>query len=339
MKRPLAWTATPLVIAAIAAVIAYAATRGEEPLPPPSFDQSFSDRWHDGKAELAGYALTYPRYGQMREGTAATIFVTEPFSKAKRVKPELGPKDPDDRFGVVKLNLVQDFPTGVYDYNMMTSVFVSTEPVLGRPAGSPVKVSFSSQEWCGHVYHQALFDQTKVRESWHSYFDGEADGEGRIDYPRNALAEDALWHWARGLAGPKLEPGESRAVALMRSLAVSRLRHVPVQWDDATLHRSAGTTTVTVPAGAFEVETYTAEVASAEAPKQYGRGTATLPARTWTFHVEADPPHRIVQWKRSDGIEARLLGSKRMPYWQLNAEGQEKLLEEIGLQPRGENMP
>ncbi|HEX8953647.1 MAG TPA: hypothetical protein VF945_17440, partial [Polyangia bacterium] len=33
--------------------------------------------WGDGKAELDGYALVEPRYGQPREGTAVAIFVTE----------------------------------------------------------------------------------------------------------------------------------------------------------------------------------------------------------------------------------------------------------------------
>jgi len=339
MKRLLRIVALPVLLLAVLIGIALASGADRPPLVPPSFGEGFGERWHDGKAELAGYALRYPRYGQMREGTAVTIFVTEPFSKATRVKPELGPDDADDRFEVVKLNLVEDFPTGVYDYNMMTSVFVSTEPVMRRPAGSAVKVSFSSQEWCGHVYHQALLDESKVRETWHSYFDGEADGERRLDLPAGATAEDALFHWARGLAAPRLEPGESREVALMRSLAVSRLRHVPVEWDAATLSRSEGTGTIEVPAGEFEVVRYTAEVAPTRTEKLYGRGKVAMPGRSWRFDVEAAPPHRIVRWSRSDGVEAELLGSARMPYWQLNAEGGEKALEKIGLEPRGERMP
>lgn len=339
MKRRLPLLAVPLLLAVVAIGFALAAVGDGKPLAPPSFDQAFGKQWHDGKAELAGYELTYPRYGQMRKGTAVTIFVTEPFSEAKRVKPELGPKDADDRFEVVKLNLVQDFPTGVYDYNMMTSVFVSTEPVLRRPAGSPVKVSFSSQEWCGHVYHQALLDEKQVRETWHSYFDGEADGERAFDYPRGATAEEALWHWARGLAAPKLMPGESREVALMRALSVSRLKHVPVEWDAATLSRSAEPQTIEVPAGTFEVEVYTAKIAAAQTRRMYGTGKVTLPQRTWRFYVETAAPHRIIRWTRSDGIAANLIDSARMPYWQLNGEGEAKALEELGLRPRGERMP
>ncbi len=38
----------------------------------------------------------------------------------------------------------------------MTSAFSALTAVNGRPAGSVSKVSFSAQEWCGHVYAQLL---------------------------------------------------------------------------------------------------------------------------------------------------------------------------------------
>ena len=52
--------------------------------------------WGDGKAELDGYALTEPRYGQLREGTAVAIFVTEDFSDSLRVKADPGKHPPAD---------------------------------------------------------------------------------------------------------------------------------------------------------------------------------------------------------------------------------------------------
>ena len=81
----------------------------------------FWDVWGDGKAELAAYDLTYPRYGESREGVAVTIFVTETFSDSMRVKADPGLHPKSDEFPVMKLNLVEDFPTGIYDYNLMTS--------------------------------------------------------------------------------------------------------------------------------------------------------------------------------------------------------------------------
>ena len=176
----------------------------------PEYGPSFGEVWHDGKAELAGYTLTYPRYGELREGSAVAITVTEPFLPGPRVKAD---RASDKSYEVVKLNLVEDFQTGVYDYNLMSSVFVATTPVHGLPAGSASKVSFSSQEWCGHVYQQATFGQTKNRgelvvdSDSHSYFEGEADARETVPMPAGAFAEDALMLWARGLAGPRLEPG------------------------------------------------------------------------------------------------------------------------------------
>jgi hypothetical protein len=66
----------------------------------------------------------------------------------------------------MKLNEVRDFQTGIYDYNVLTSVFARVA------AGWPVaKLSFSSQEWCGHVYHQLIPRNDRVAEVFHSYFE------------------------------------------------------------------------------------------------------------------------------------------------------------------------
>src|SRR5437879_1004520 len=52
--------------------------------------EDFWKWWGDGKAELDGYALTQPRYGEPREGTAVLVFVTEDFSDSARVKADPG---------------------------------------------------------------------------------------------------------------------------------------------------------------------------------------------------------------------------------------------------------
>ena len=216
----------------------------------PDFGPAYSDQWHDGNAELAGYQLTYPRYGQLRQGSAVAIFVSEPHQPSTGIKPE---RPGTDALPAFKLNLVEDFPTGVYDYNMMTSAFVSTVPHDKRPAGSLLKTSFSSAEWCGHVYQQVRFSDARAHHVSHSYFEGEADVDAKLSHPQNAFAEDALLLWARGLAGPQLEPGQSTEIPLLRASAYARLRHLPVEWDTATLTRQSGTKTIRVPAGSFEV--------------------------------------------------------------------------------------
>ena len=217
---------------------------------------------------------------------------------------------------------------------MMTSTFVDLRD------GMPTKVAFSAQEWCGQAYSQLLFDDDGVRYTSHSYFDGEADEQRTLERGEG-LAEDALLHWARGLAGPQLQPGESARVELLRSLEHARLGHVAVDSRAATLTRSQAKERVEVPAGRFEVDRLTVELDAGRAMRLYppGRGEAIEGARSWTFWVESDAPHRLVRWSRSDGLDAKLLASDRMPYWSLNGNGLERELARLGLAPRPERAP
>jgi len=291
----------------------------------PRYDASYRARWRDGKAELAGYALRYPRYGELRRGTAVMITVTEPFDPDSGVKPERAGKG---HVQAIKLNLAQDFGTGVYDYNMMTTAIVATEPLFGRTAGSTAKVSFGSQEWCGHVYAQLRFGKAGVQMTSHSYFEGEADQSRALPHPAGGHDEDSLPLWARGLAAPMLQPGQALRVPLLSSLVRSRLQHVQLSWQQAVLTRHAGVEQVTVPAGSFEVERMTAEI-----DYKHGEG------RVWTFLVERAQPRRIIAFERDDGLSAKLLGDKRLAYWKLQKEGHERHLKELGLSPRGPAMP
>ncbi len=285
----------------------------------PKFESAFWSVWGDGQAELAGYDLTQPHYGKPRRGVAVTIFVTEPFSNSARVKADPGKHPKSDEFPAMKLNLVKDYQTGIYDYNEMLSAFVALAPLNERPAGSLAKVSFSSQEWCGNFYAQTLFDPRAIRLTSHSYFDGEADQQRQLEYPPDGIAEDALFLWARGMARPSLTPGASIKVPLLMSLARSREAHRPLAWGSAVLSHASGTKKLTVPAGAFEVETFTADVEGAS---------------TRTFSVEKASPRRIVAWESSKGEKAVLLKSARMKYWQLNTPEGVESLKKLGLSPR-----
>ena len=289
----------------------------------PDYGSAFAETWRDGKAELAGYDLTYPRYGELRRGTAVAVTVTEPFNGEKRVKADAAG---EGTYEVVKLNLAEDFQTGVYDYNLMTSVFVATESANGLPAGSATKVSFSAQEWCGQVYQHAWFGRPGrarpgVRLVWHSYFEQEADGTALMDHPAGGIAEDALMLWARGLAGPGLEAGAGARWPVFRSLAVQRLGHVGPAWVEAALSRDAETARVRTPAGEFGCDVYRAEVEG----------------REYAFYVDTAEggDRRVVKVTRSDGYELVLRGVERLPYWRLNGNADEGQLEEFGVSRRG----
>lgn len=271
----------------------------------------FWAHWGDGRAELSGYRLVQPREGAKRAGSAVFIFVTEELSDSLRVKADPGKHPKADLYPVLKLNAIRDFQTGIYDYNLMTTVFSRVSP------GWPVaKVSFSSQEWCGQLYHQLLPRGDKIEEEFHSYFDGEADGRGSLPLPSGGVFEDALPILLRGWGMAYLQPGEQRTVPFLPSLLRARLDHQPLAWGKAKIARSPQTSTVTVPAGKLEVVAWTVSQ----------EGGPTL-----IYQFEAAPPYRLVRWASDSGEEGQLLKSTRLPYWKLNGPGGERALRDLGL--------
>ncbi len=310
-------TAMALVTVAIATALLVSAA-------PVSNSPTFESHWQDGKAELNGYRYAVTRYGQRRSGTAVMVFVTEPFSEAKRVKVDDPNANPKDTFEALKLNFIRDFQTGIYDYNTMTSVFVRSRDF------SPAKISFSSAEWCGHVYEEMLFGPRDIADRYTSYFEDES-AERRLPLTKEGIAEEELFLRLRSLRTEWLRPGERRMVPFVDSAFLRRLSHRPLRWTEATIARSRGTEAVVVPAGRFEAALYTVAVAS-------GRE-----GRIW---IEAAYPHRIVRWEwrsvagqksathwsPAEGLDTgELTGSARLPYWRLHEVGDEKYLKVLGL--------
>ena len=270
--------------------------------------QDFSAYWHDGKAEMDGYKLTVSRYGQERAGSAVMIYVTEPFTESKRVKVDDQTKNPEDTFDALKLNLVRDFQTGVYDYNTMVSVFTRSSNF------EPVKITFSSAEWCGHVYTELLFDATRVQISNFSYFEDESKTR-LVPLKQGVVSEDNLFILLRGLRGEFLKPGESKTVDYLPGVFFSRLTHKVLNPVKATVSRRAGSTDIDVPAGKFSVMVY----------------DVRTDGRNGVFYVDTAYPHRIVRWELAPDLKGELTGSKRMEYWKLNREGDEKHLQQLGI--------
>jgi len=110
----------------------------------------------------------------------------------------------------------------------------------------------------------------------------------------------------------------------VRSLAVSRLTHVPFAVETATLSRSAVPERVRVPAGEIDCDVFRAEITG---------------GRSWTIHVERLAPHRIAQWRTGTGEVARLLASDRIAYWRANDPEGIRLLSRLGLEPRPRRTP
>jgi len=270
----------------------------------------FDTWWHDGKAELDGYRLVVSRYGQNRSGTAVMVFVTEPFSESKRVKvDDYKNADPADTFDALKLNLVRDFQTGIYDYNTMVSVFVRSSTL------EPVKVSFASMEWCGNVYEELIFGAGEIHGSYASYFENES-GAIALARPDGGVTEDELFIRVRGLHKDFLGAGEARTLPFLPGSFYSRLSHQKQEWIQATITRTKKPLGVTVPAGRFNTILYDVQ---------------TSDGRAGQFWVEDVYPHRIVKWSLPPDIDGQLTGSQRLEYWKLHAEGDEKYLRELGI--------
>lgn len=183
--------------------------------------KEFKNYWYAGKAELNRFKLIQARYGELREGEAEMIFVTEPFLIDKQVKRES--KANEQTTTVLKLNLLKKFATGIYDYSMMTSVFSALD-IKKYP--NALKISTTSQDWCGHTFTQlnAKNNNYKVREA--SYFETEGDQEFNIE---RGYSEDELWVKIR--MNPSLLPlGKINIIPSTMSL---RLRHHPTKPEKA----------------------------------------------------------------------------------------------------------
>ncbi|HJL05915.1 MAG TPA: hypothetical protein RMH85_11295 [Polyangiaceae bacterium LLY-WYZ-15_(1-7)] len=186
----------------------------------------FGSYWHQGLAELTRYELRQARYGDVHEGEAVLIFVTEPFLPDAQVKHEHGDHE---SVPVLKLNAWRRFFTGIYPYTILTSSF---QPEEGPRA---LKVASSVTEWCGVAYAQLNRREDAVEAVVHSYFQDEGDQALRLEEAGVAF-EDALWQRLRRDPGA-IETGERRMVPAMHSL---RMTHRPLQAYDAEVRVEEG---------------------------------------------------------------------------------------------------
>ena len=181
---------------------------------------NFSDYWYAGKAEITSYRLSRVRYGEIHQGNAVTIFVTEDFLPVKQVKADYQNKK---NIPILKLNSTKKFTTGIYPYSLMTSIFSPID--VNQEA---IKISFSSQEWCGNTFVQ-LNNREKFEIDFYSYFESNADRELTLE--KNVL-ENELWNQLR--INPKnIKKGRYKVIPSMEFLA---LNHQKIKAYDAEIN-------------------------------------------------------------------------------------------------------
>ena len=275
----------------------------------------FRDYWYSQGAEISRFSLEQVRYGEIHKGDAVLVFVTEEFNPAIQIKAD---KSRPDNVPVLKLNFVRKFFTGIYPYSILTSVF---SPVDVRNYPLPMKISSSTQEWCGHAYTQLNLNGDRYRVRMHSYFEKEGDQDFRlISY----VPEDAIWNMIR-IAPDTLPLGE---FLLIPGTVYARLAHrqLAPRKAVATLKKIAGKSLENNPLVRYEIG---------------------IPAEQRTLRIvfEEKFPYRIQKWEESYRSMAAM-GGKLMttravrshtildPYWQHHRNQDRVMLKKLGLNAR-----
>lgn len=182
----------------------------------------FDTYWNAGTAELSSYALSQARYGELHEGTAILVFVTEPFDTRKQVKTDWHPGKKHVTT-VLKLNEQRTFLTGLYPYSILTSTF---HPIEGFDQELPAKITSSVQEWCGQVFTQLNQKGNAYELSRYSYFENESRKERKL---KKAIPEDSIMTMLR--INPNLLPvGEFKVIS---GVLPTRLLHYPIGIESA----------------------------------------------------------------------------------------------------------
>lgn len=265
---------------------------------------TFDTYWYQGRAELTRYALHQARYGDLHDGEAVLVFVTENFLPKLQVKQEHG--ESSDAISVLKLNAYRRFYTGIYPYTLMTSSFTPTRP----PGAETLKVSSTIQEWCGQVYSQINRRKDGLRALMHSYFQDDADQQMTMP---NAILEDGIWAQIR-IDPSRIQQGEQEIVP---ALDYIRLRHKALRAYPATVTQrpNAETDLVDHPLVALEVR---------------------YPAlgRDLIIYYEPDFPHIIQAWEENVGPQRTTAARTHAildDYWNHNAASDGEYRDALGL--------
>ncbi len=262
----------------------------------PKNKKQFADYWYAGEAEITSFNLKQDRYGEIHDGTAVLVFVTEPFSKSSNTKAD---NHNDKNVSVLKLNYTKKFNTGIYPYSMMNSTFFPVED-----GEHSLKISSSSQEWCGHTYME-MTNKRNFEISIDSYFEGESGNES---LHKNIL-EDDLFSMIR-INPDDLPTGNHQVIP---SFFYLRLNHV-------------------------DTKSYQATMSISDAENGMRSYTINYPnlARELVIHFESDFPHRIDSWEEKDLKSGRTTVATKMKtinskYWSRHSNRDLPLRQELGL--------
>jgi hypothetical protein len=268
--------------------------------------------WSQGKAEVNVYEVSQNRYQENHSGQLVSVFVTEDFLTDKQVKNERYINE--NSTWILKNIQLKKFTTGVYDYSLFNSVFT---PINRNKFPKSLKVSASSQEWCGTMYTQFnLILDTDYKVEHRSYFESEGDRVTRI---KKSYLEDEVFTVLR--MNPLLLPVGT--VQLIPPANYIQLKHLRIQ--------SYKAITSLIPNDKKEI--------SGSNLMQY---KIVYPELNRSIHIvfENKAPYKIMGWfeKFPSSFDGKprttsiiLKTQKMLPYWRQNSLKDKYLREELGL--------
>ena len=264
--------------------------------------------WYKGDAEISVYELQQNRYNAIHPGQVVTVFVTEDFLTDKQVKNDNYTSD--NSTGVLKMNRIKRFTTGIYDYSIFSSVFTNVKK------SKTYKVTTSSQDWCGQSYMQLNRDRNNYKVQVRSYFENEGDTESKV---KAVLAEDEIPNLIR-LDTKSLPLGD---IELLPSTEYTRLKHI--KFDILKGKASTGIYVGTDFTG-NTLRYYTIEIPTER--------------RAITYVYEDTDMKKIVGWtdtypsafdKKPRTTIAKLKFQKWLPYWNMNGLDDADIRNELGI--------
>ncbi len=261
-----------------------------------NISSEFKKYWYNGTAEISTYTLSQNRYGELRNGHASLIYVTENFLKKEQVKADNAKKD---NIPILKLNSIKKFNTGVYPYSIMQSVF---SPV--NTSSFPLKASASIQEWCGQTFIQ-LNNKAQFEIQSYSYFASEGDLKINLD---KQFTENELWNLIRLGGISELPTGNFKIIPALEFI---RLKHVPIKSYKATAVLKKG-----------NLNSYILTIPDLK--------------RTLKINFQPKFPFIIESWSETIENEptttATRITTKNLAYWGLNRKKDETFRKELGLE-------
>lgn len=246
-------------------------------------DPAYADNehWYDGKAEVAAYDAEAVIYGKTREFTAHLITVTEDFNTDYMVKADW-PYGDKPIMPVIKQNFNCTIETDNYPYHFMSSLFVDALDFR-----ESVKLSISSQEWCGITSKQYLLWKDQPEQVYQSYWDGEGIGQRDLSAADNTYFEEEL-------------------PLLLRALNFK---------DDAVASFQLYVNQTTSKAREPRTERANMDIQDRD-DHWMVRIVTHRESRRIIYHFAKEYPHQLLRMEHSDGRKLQLKEVRRWAYWE-----------------------